>query len=64
MYGCKLYRERLVVLAPLALLLLFVVACGSSSTGSSTTTGAAAATPTCPPNRFQDRDGYCAEFQQ
>ncbi|MDQ2887661.1 MAG: DUF5666 domain-containing protein [Chloroflexota bacterium] len=62
MYGCKLHRERLIVLAPLALLLLFVVACGSSSTGSSSSTAAAAATPTCPPNRFKTATGTVQSF--
>jgi Domain of unknown function (DUF5666) len=61
MYECKSHRERLIVLAPLALLLLFVVACGSSSTGSSSST-AAAATPTCPPNRFKTATGTVQSF--
>ncbi len=62
MYGRRLRRERLVALAPLALLLLFVVACGSSSTGSSSATGTAAATPTCPPNRFKTATGTVQSF--
>jgi hypothetical protein len=62
MYGHRLSKERLVVVASLALLLLFVVACGSSSTGSSTASATAAATPTCPPNRFKTAVGTLQSF--